>query len=398
MRILLVSSIFAPGVGGSSRLLSEIADALVAAQHDVEVLCFDLGDDAYAFDRVQSYKVHRISTQQRRGIASVAMLGKLLLLAAQRPRFDLMLAGVAYPSVILVRAAQRVFGIPYVVYSHGEDVTAVKSKPLAAAVLGDALRGARLVMTNSNFTRRAILEHGLEPDSVVCVHPWIDPTPYKAASVPAARALKARLGLADRTVIFTLARLAPRKGHDTVIRALPEVARHVPNAHYLVVGLGDTSVLTRLAAEQGVADRVTIVPYVADAELPLLFALCDVYVMVSRWDPISREVEGFGIVFLEAAACGKPAIAGSQGGSPDAVEDGLTGRVVDPESVPQLQAALSSLLREPELAGRMGLAGRERVDRLFEKRVSLRRVEELLQRALAREVLPGATTTRHSAG
>src|SRR5581483_2624863 len=121
----------------------------------------------------------------------------------------------------------------------------------------------------------------------------------------------------------------------------------------------------RLAEKIGMQDRLTIVPFIEEHELPALFHLADVHVMVSRWDETSRQVDGFGIVYLEAAASGRPSIAGSAGGAPEAVMHGVSGLVVDATSPSQTGHAITRLLRNTELAASFGEAGRSRVRNQF---------------------------------
>ena len=203
--------------------------------------------------------------------------------------------------------------------------------------------------------------------SHLTISPGIDPVPYLGVSIEDVEALRSRFNLIGKTILLTLARLQVRKGHDMVVRSLPAIVASVPNAHYLVVGKGDSARLVTIASELGVCDRLTVIDYVPTENLPALFALCDVYVMVSRYDPETREVEGFGIVYLEAAACGKPSVAGNQGGCPDAVTDQQTGIIVDPTDVLAIERAVIRLLSNEEKSRRMGLAGRERVSKEFRK-------------------------------
>jgi phosphatidylinositol alpha-1,6-mannosyltransferase len=159
-------------------------------------------------------------------------------------------------------------------------------------------------------------------------------------------------------------RLVERKGHDTVIRAMPEVLNRVPDAAYVIVGGGPESErLVRLAEDTGVARHVHLLGRLPRGEMVGLLSRCDVLVMPSR--QVGTSVEGFGIVFLEAGALGKPVVGGRSGGIPDAIEEGVTGLLVDPEDTVALAEAITSILADPDLAGRMGEAGRERVERLF---------------------------------
>lgn len=173
-------------------------------------------------------------------------------------------------------------------------------------------------------------------------------------------ALRRRHGLEGRRVLLTVARLVPHKGHDVVIRALPAILARVPDAAYLVVGAGPNAAALRALAERaGVADRVRFAGSVPAGELAAHYHLCDVFVMATR--EAGTDTEGFGIVFAEAAACGRPAIGGRTGGVAGAVRDGETGLLVDPRSPAEVADAAVRLLTDPELAGRLGEAGRRRV-------------------------------------
>lgn len=380
MRILLVTPYYSPGVGGTPRLFQGFVDDMNARGHQMEVLTYGtpMYEGCAQFDAAQSYPIHRVPAARHRGREILAIGRRLLGLAATR-RYDLVFCGVAYPSALLAYAVRKLTGTPYVVYSHGEDATSVKNSPRKAALLGRALRGAGVVMVNSRFTRAEIGAFGYPEEDVIVIPPGIDPAPYEQASPARIAALRRDLGLEGKRVLLTVARLtSPRKGHDTVVRTLPALCREFPDLHYLIVGKGDQSALNALARTQGVADRVTIMDYVSDDDLHALYHLCDVHVMVSRFDPESREVEGFGIVYLEAAACGKPSVAGQEGGAGDAVENDVTGLTVPPASVPEVAAAVRALLTDPERAAEMGEAGRRRVHAEFHADALRRKMESAI--------------------
>jgi len=172
--------------------------------------------------------------------------------------------------------------------------------------------------------------------------------------------LRQRHRLDGKRVLLTVARLASHKGHDAVIRALPEILAQVPDAVYLIVGSGATAdALRRLADEMGVAEHVRFAGFVPEDELAGYYYLCDVFVMPSR--EVDGDTEGFGIVFAEAAACAKPTIGGRTGGIVEAVEEGKTGLLVEPTATSEIVHAAVTLLTDQDLAGRMGEAGRRRV-------------------------------------
>lgn len=172
--------------------------------------------------------------------------------------------------------------------------------------------------------------------------------------------LRAGLGLADRPVIVCVSRLMPRKGQDSLISALPEIRRRVPDAALVLVGGGPSrSRLHRLAQHHGVAGHVVFSGSVTHSELPAWYGVGDVFAMPCRRRLGGLDVEGLGMVFLEAAACGLPVVAGISGGSVDAVLDGETGRLVDGDSVDQIASTLVVLLSNPPHAAALGARGRQ---------------------------------------
>jgi phosphatidylinositol alpha-1,6-mannosyltransferase len=172
--------------------------------------------------------------------------------------------------------------------------------------------------------------------------------------------LRTRLELGTRTVLLTIARLVPRKGIDSVLAALARVRSAVPDVVYLIAGDGpDRARLEQLARSARVDDAVRFVGPIADDELPLWYSLADVFVMPSRSEP--PDVEGFGIVFVEAAACERPVVAARAGGVPDAVADGVSGLLAEPGDDAGLARALIELLSDRARRADLGRRARERV-------------------------------------
>jgi phosphatidylinositol alpha-1,6-mannosyltransferase len=192
--------------------------------------------------------------------------------------------------------------------------------------------------------------------------------------------VRARHGLGDRPVVVCVSRLVPRKGQDTLIRALPQVRRRVPDAVLLVVGGGPyRPTLHRLAREAGVESAVVFTGSVPWEELPAHYAAGDVYAMPCRTRNRGLDVEGLGIVYLEASATGLPVIAGDSGGAPDAVREGETGHVVDGRDPARLADRLVELLADPVRARRMGAAGRTWVEREWRWETQAARMAALLR-------------------
>jgi phosphatidylinositol alpha-1,6-mannosyltransferase len=194
--------------------------------------------------------------------------------------------------------------------------------------------------------------------------------------------VRARHGLSGRPVAVCVSRLVPRKGQDMLIRVWPAVCRAVPEAALLLVGGGSyRAELERLATSCEVGDSVVFTGNVPWSELPAHYDAGDVFAMPCRTRRHGLDVEGLGIVYLEASATGLPVVAGDSGGAPDAVLDGETGLVVDGRSAPQLAEALIGLLADPERARAMGEKGRSWIEREWTWERQAARLDRLLSPA-----------------
>jgi phosphatidylinositol alpha-1,6-mannosyltransferase len=217
----------------------------------------------------------------------------------------------------------------------------------------------------------------VDPGRIAVVYPTVDEIRFRPGL--SGDDLRAGIGVAPgQRLILSIGRLQRRKGFDSVIRALPLLHHRSIDAHYVVIGVGDDGAyLQRLAAELGVSDRVHLLGHVGYEDLPRWYAACDLFAMPNR--DIDGDTEGFGLVFLEAASAGKPAVAGTGGGTGSAVVDGVTGLRVDGENLEAIARALARLLADPAEAARMGLNGRLRV---LDNFTHQRRVDQLRELAL----------------
>lgn len=237
----------------------------------------------------------------------------------------------------LAMVARRSFGAPYILVAHGIDAWRITK-----ASRRRAMQKADLTLAVSNYTRdRLIHDVGLDANRVKIL-----PNTFAAerfAIAPKPPQLLRRYGLQpDTPVILTVCRLAETecyKGYDQIIKAMPEIMRFVPNAYYLLVGKGsDRPRIEKLIAEVGVQKAVILAGFVPDEELAEHYNLCDIFAMPSR-------AEGFGIVYLEAIACGKPVLAGNKDGSRDALADGELGLLVNPDDTAEIAAEIIRVLR-----------------------------------------------------
>ena len=236
----------------------------------------------------------------------------------------------------VAHAAKRFANIPYMLVAHGIDV----DRNLSKARL-DALRAATRVIAVSQWTRRRLLElTGVDDSRIAVLANTFDDTRFGVAARPDCLVERYRLAPGER-VVLTVARLDPAeryKGYDKIVEALPAIRAACGGVRFIVAGRGsDRGRIERLAQDVGVEDAVTFAGFVKDEELADHYRLADVFAMPSTG-------EGFGIVFLEAMACGTPVLAGDADGSVDALDEGRLGRLVPPGSVEAIAAGIVSLL------------------------------------------------------
>jgi phosphatidylinositol alpha-1,6-mannosyltransferase len=277
--------------------------------------------------------------------------------------------GNVRPAGYAVWLAHRRTGAPYLVYVNGLDLLGERRKAgsaLKRRVAAAIFERSAGVVANSAWTaalaREVMREVGVRrPPPVAAIDLGTDPGQFSPARDSGA--LRRRLGLGDRPLLVTVARLVRHKGQDSAIRALALIGDGAgARAHYAVVGTGPAEpALRALAAELGVADRVHFTGPLPDADVAEAYAAADVYVGLSRQEGLA-SVEGFGISFVEAAASGTPAVAGDSGGVRSAVRDGETGFVVPAEDPAAAGAAIRRLLDDDALRARMGRRARSLVE------------------------------------
>jgi phosphatidylinositol alpha-1,6-mannosyltransferase len=236
---------------------------------------------------------------------------------------------------------------------------------------------ASAAIANSRNTARLLEGTGWHHGSVDVVYPGVDATRFRPDAKPLG--LRQRLGAPDALILMSVARLQRRKGHDLVIRALPELLRQWPMTRYVIVGDGnERRALEALTTSLGVERAVHFTGEVIDDDLPSYFAEADVFVLPTRVE--ASDFEGFGIVFLEAAAAAKPSVGGRNGGVPEAIVEGETGMLVEQDDLASLTRILLQLLGSPELRHRLGEAGRSRAVRDFDWNDAARSVMKIHER------------------
>jgi phosphatidylinositol alpha-1,6-mannosyltransferase len=358
VRLVLVTQDFPPRRGGIQTYALELAKRLATRCREFAVIA-PKADGMEAVDRGFTFPVFRRGTSDTLVAAAAPVLAEL----CTRGGFDRSLHAQwsTLPAALALRGLGRLRQVS--VAAHGRELLLA---PWRASLLAQqgydsvrkrALTSADRVLAGSEYTASLARELGVSAERLRVTRYGTDPARFRPLD---ATGLRERLGLLGRPVLVTIARLVERKGIDSVLRALPAVRRAVPGVAYVVVGDGpERERLLATARAGGVEDAVQFVGGVSDEELPLWYSLADVFVMPSRSVP--PDVEGFGIVFLEAGACERPVVAARAGGVPDAVADGISGLLVTPGETDELGEKLILLLLDPQRAAELGRRGRERV-------------------------------------
>lgn len=361
VRLLIISqNEFPPHSGGITTLMSGLARALGPAR---AVCCG--GGPRKSQDDDLGLQIFRPGRHGHSRLATASLaLAVLRGWWAFKPQAVIFsaLSDAAYIGPLV----KRVLRLPYAIFVHDTE-TLVARADGGWGRARRALLQADQIIALSRFSSGLVEGIGVPAARIAMIRPGCDPVRFSPGEHdPAARAR--RFGARpDSTVLLSVASLRPRKGQDLVLRALPAVLERHPDVVYVMAGRGGyRDELEALAARLGVEDKIRFLGEVPDSELPELYRQADIFVMPSRPDPEpwtggGFEAEGFGLVYLEAAAASLPVIGGRSGGVADAVADGRTGILVDPESPAELSEALLRLLDEPALAREMGAAGRRRV-------------------------------------
>ena len=371
MCTLLVTNDFPPRPGGIQSFVHNLALHLPA---DSLVVYASTWDGAAAFDAAQPFEVVREDTGM---LLPTRRAARRAVELARERGCEAVWFGAAAPLGLLADPLRRRAGVRRAVaLTHGHEV-GWAALPGARTLLRRIARGQDVVTYLGEYTRVRLARAVAGLTELRQLVPGVDVDRYHP-DVDGGE-VRARYGLADRPVIVCVSRLVPRKGQDMLIRALATLRQRVPGVALLLVGGGpDEGRLRRLARSCAVDSDVVFTGSVPAAELPAHYAAGDVYAMPCRTRRGGLDVEGLGIVYLEASATGLPVVAGDSGGAPDAVRQDETGYVVGGRDLPALVDRLTELLTDRALAAKLGAAGREWVQRCWRWQTQAARLRELL--------------------
>ncbi|WP_328463059.1 glycosyltransferase family 4 protein [Streptomyces sp. NBC_00448] len=354
-KTLIVTNDFPPRPGGIQAFVHSMAVRMDPEQVVVYASTWRDGREVARFDAEQPFTVVRDRTRMMVPTPRVTRRAAELL---REHGCSSVWFGAAAPLALMAPALRKAGARRLVGTTHGHEA-AWAQLPASRQLLRRIGEGTDVLTYLGEYTRSRIAA-ALTPEAaerMVRLPPGVDENVFHPG--PDGVVLRARLGLADRPVVVCVSRLVPRKGQDTLILAMPRILREVPDTVLLIVGGGPyRGELEKLAARTGVAAAVRFTGSVPWSELPAHYGAGDIFAMPCRTRRGGLDVEGLGIVYLEASATGLPVVAGDSGGAPDAVLDGETGYVVPGGSPEQAASRILTLLRDPELRRSLGERGR----------------------------------------
>ena len=364
---LVLSEHFLPACGGTITWLLQTYGRYSSGE--VVVVAGEHGDTGLV-DQALPFKVERICMSMDdwdpTRPASFSCYLRMLLRVRKILRRDRLrqIQGMkVLPEGLIACCLRYVAGVPYLLYAHGEEIQMRLTSRKLGWLIPPLYKAAANIIANSEHTKTLLQEIGVPSERIHVIHPGVEAAAFQFNEVMR-RAVRQHYKLDGAPVLLTIGRLQRRKGQDMVIKALSLIMKSHPDIKYLIVGSGEElESLQLLAKEQSVQDNVIFTGRIPDEERSAYYAACDIFIMPNR--QIGADIEGFGIVFLEAGAAGKPVIGGKSGGTGEAIQEGVTGMRVEGDNVEEIAAAVIDLLANSKKAHVMGEQGRLRVKTAF---------------------------------
>lgn len=358
MRVVIITADWPPIEGGISTVAYQTAHALAAMGHELVVVAPNFAGMKER-DDAEPFRVVRFGGY---GLGWFRFFPLFAKSWRHVRRADVVLGvNISYGGVI-GWISRWVGGAPYVTFAYAYEFLRFRRVPFVRVFMRSVYWRSARVVAISRFTADALADFGVPREQVLVAHPGApQPLPVSTESV---NNIDSRFVLGDGPVVLAVGRFIARKGHETLVQAWPRVVEAHSDAVLVLVGRGPRlPYISRLAQKLGVRDSVRLTGYLRDEEVAALYRRCAVFALPTGAAG-EGDVEGYGLVFTEANAYGKPVVAGRSGGTDDAVVDGETGHLVEPDDPDAVAAAILKLLNNPETAAAMGDAGRRRSEAL----------------------------------
>jgi phosphatidylinositol alpha-1,6-mannosyltransferase len=375
---LLISEIFPPKNGGSGRWFWELYSRL---PNDRFVIAAGSSKQSDKFDQTHSLPVKRINLSSTEwGVKSSSgfkfywrtfwQLRKLI----KDNKVQAIHCGRCIPEGMMGLLLSKIMRIPYICYVHGEDVEAASTSRELSFIVKNVLKHAEFLICNSQNTAGLLSQWRVDESKIQILNPGVDSTKF----VPTERndKIKQQLGWGNRPTILTVGRLQKRKGQDMLIKALPNIKKSIPNILYAVIGGGDEQgLLEELVNSLNLQENVLFMSEIDDDTMLQCYQQCDLFILPNR--TVNQDIEGFGMVLVEAQSCGKTVIAGDSGGTKETMIEGNTGFIIDCTNPEPIAKKLIELLKQPEKLDTYGKLGREHVVNTLDWKAHKEKAEKL---------------------
>ena len=377
MKLLVLAKAYPPTVGGVENYSKFVSEGL-SKFHEVRVLTLnplsyesletDINKDS---DHISVERIHSFHSQ----ILSAMWYSVIFFLRMIQNKPDYIIA-TTWKIGLVIAFFQPIFKIPFIISAHGAELTRNRNNSLVSYVMKYVFKRANKVIAVSEFTKGIVIEYAqIDPDKCVVVSNGIENESVK--KVPKDEAKK-HIGINDVPFLLTVSRVDERKGHIDVLNALPKVLKKVPDLKYVIVGNGPEkdNIISRID-ELGIQDNVELAGFVADEELPYYYSACDVFIMLNKMVNI-EDFEGFGFVFAEAGAYGKPLIGGDSGGPKEVIVENETGYLVDPQNSEIVAKRIITLITDKVKNDEMGRNAANRTNNYFTTDVMVSSINQYL--------------------
>ena len=350
-KTLLLTENFPPKEGGSGRWFWELYSRL---PNDKVIIVANDTPEGREFDKTHKLDVVRIELESTEwGLASTKGLGfywvtiRKVLKLIKKHGIEEVHCGRVIPEGVIARALKLLAGARYNCYIHGEDVETAATSREHSLLVKNVCKNASMLICNSENTANIVRKLGFDSGSKCEVlHPGVDTSRFEVAAPDTS--FRQQMGWSGKRVLLTVGRLQRRKGQDFLIKTMPALLNEFPDLFYAVVGRGECyDELISLVDQHELHDNVCVYPDMDDEALIKCYQQCDIFILPNR--TIDNDIEGFGMVLVEAQVCGKPVIAGDSGGTRETMNIGKTGHIIDCSSTENLLNELSPILRNREI-------------------------------------------------
>ena len=350
-KTLLLTENFPPKEGGSGRWFWELYSRL---PNDKVLIVANDTPEGREFDKTHELDIVRIELESTEwGLASTKGLGfywetiRKVLKLIKEYGIEEVHCGRVIPEGVIARALKLLAGARYNCFVHGEDVETAATSREHSLLVKNVCKNASMLICNSENTANIVRKLGFDSGSKCEVlHPGVDTSRFEVAAPNTS--FRQQMGWSGKRVLLTVGRLQRRKGQDFLIKSMPTLLNEFPDLFYAVVGRGECyDELISLVNQHKLHDNVCVYPDMDDEALIKCYQQCDIFILPNR--TIDNDIEGFGMVLVEAQVCGKPVIAGDSGGTRETMNIGKTGHIIDCSSTENLLNGLSPILRNPEI-------------------------------------------------